>query len=233
MPPVTFFSPEPEVLTSQGCQLKEPTMASKDQSNTSTKRRLDAVAAQLGVEGQGIHSALARLSLSPTSSSPSQHRLLIANRSEIAIRIIRAARKLGGITTIAIYTAQDSPNARFVLEADEAYEVANYMDGLSIVDLAKRVHATAIHPGYGFLSEDVNFAARVVQADIIWVGPSPEHLELFGDKVQAKALARKMGVPVTKGSEVAFADLASFTAWYEGLKPADRWVVGPDVLWEN
>ncbi len=133
-------------------------------------------------------------------------RLLVANRSEIAIRVFRAASELG-IRTIAIYAHED----RFCLhrfKADESYQigqgkgpVAAYLDIKGIIALAKRVKVDAIHPGYGFLSENAEFARACRDAGIQFVGPTPEVLELFGDKVAARKLAIEAGLPVLPGSD--------------------------------
>jgi pyruvate carboxylase len=127
-------------------------------------------------------------------------RILVANRSEIAIRVFRAASELG-IKTVAVYAWED----RFGLhrfKADESYQigqgkgpVAAYLDIQGIVDLAKRVKVDAIHPGYGFLSENANFARACRDAGITFIGPPPEVLELFGDKVAARKLAIDVASP--------------------------------------
>src|SRR6516225_5681503 len=123
-------------------------------------------------------------------------KLLCANRSEIAIRVFRSAHELG-IRTVAIYSHED----RFALhrfKADEAYHVGKpgepiraYLDIPGIVQLAKDVGIDAIHPGYGFLSENAGFARACVAAAITFVGPRPEVLEQLGDKVTARAIAKK------------------------------------------
>ena len=133
-------------------------------------------------------------------------RLLVANRSEIAIRVMRAASELG-ITTVAMYAWED----RFCLhrfKADESYQigqgkgpVAAYLDIQGIVDLARRVKVDAIHPGYGFLSENAGFARACRDAGITFIGPPPEVLELFGDKVAARKLAIETGLPVLPGTD--------------------------------
>ena len=133
-------------------------------------------------------------------------KLLVANRSEIAIRVFRAASELG-IRTVAIFAHEDRYSLhRF--KADESYlvgqgkgPVAAYLDIPGIVDLAKRVKADAIHPGYGFLSENAKFAKAVGDAGIRFVGPPVRVLELFGDKVAARALAIEAGLPVLAGSD--------------------------------
>ncbi len=132
-------------------------------------------------------------------------RLLVANRGEIAIRIMRAATELG-ITTVAVYTYED----RYSLhryKADEAFQIGRdedplkpYLDVEGIILLAKRHKIDAIHPGYGFLSENVKLARRCQEEGIIFVGPSPEAMDALGDKVRAKNLATTAGVPLIPDS---------------------------------
>ena len=119
-------------------------------------------------------------------------KLLVANRGEIAVRIARTAAELG-LPTVAVYPADDAASLH-TRKADEAVElpgrgVAAYLDGAAIIRAAKDTGATAIHPGYGFLSENADFARACAAAGITFVGPSPESLELFGDKHAARALA--------------------------------------------
>ena len=130
--------------------------------------------------------------------------LLVANRGEIARRVLRTARRLG-IRTIAVYSEADE-DLPFVREADEAVLIGaappghSYLDASAIIDAALRTRAAALHPGYGFLSEDPAFA-RVVQAEgIIWVGPPPEAIEQMGNKISARNLMAAAGVPVAPGS---------------------------------
>jgi pyruvate carboxylase len=140
-------------------------------------------------------------------------KLMAANRSEIAVRIFRAGTELG-LRTVAIYAQED----RFSLhrqKADESYQVgqgkgpvAAYLDIASIVATAKAKGVDAIHPGYGFLSENPDFARAVEQAGIVFVGPRPELLEMMGDKTAARALAQKIKVPVLPGTEDAISDRA-------------------------
>ena len=147
------------------------------------------------------------------SSAPSRairpfKKLLAANRSEIAIRIFRAGTELG-LRTVAMYAQED----RFCLhrfKADEAYlvgqgkgPVAAYLDIDGIVTMAKEKGVDAIHPGYGFLSENADFARACAKAGITFVGPRPELLEMMGDKTAARALAQKIKVPVLPGNEDA------------------------------
>ena len=132
--------------------------------------------------------------------------LLIANRGEIAIRIMRAAAEMG-IRTVAVFPDDDSSSLH-TRKADEARRLsgagaAAYLDGEQIIAIAKEAGCDAIHPGYGFLSENAGFARRCASAGITFVGPRAEMLELFGDKVQARALAERCGVPVLRGTSGA------------------------------
>ncbi|MDB6066857.1 MAG: pyruvate carboxylase [Pedosphaera sp.] len=142
------------------------------------------------------------------TAPPERHfkKLLVANRSEIAIRVFRAATELG-LRTVAIYAQEDRLSVhRF--KADEAYLVGEgkgpvgaYLDIPGIVALAKEKGVDLIHPGYGFLSENAEFAKACADAGITFVGPRPELLKLMGDKVAARALAQKVGVPTLPGTE--------------------------------
>jgi acetyl/propionyl-CoA carboxylase alpha subunit len=141
--------------------------------------------------------------------------LLIANRGEIAIRIARSAAEMG-IATVAIYSEDDAQSLH-TRKADKAVGlsgsgVAAYLDAAQIVAAAKEAGCDAIHPGYGFLSENGDFARRCAEAGIIFVGPSPETLDLFGDKTKARALADKTKVPVLRGTAggVTLEDAARF-----------------------
>ena len=126
--------------------------------------------------------------------------LLVANRGEIARRILRSAQGMG-IRCVAIYVDADA-EAPFVREADEAVRLeSSYLDIDAILAAAKTTGAGAVHPGYGFLSENAEFATRVASADIAWVGPSPEAIAQMGDKIAAKALAEKAQVASLPGSE--------------------------------
>src|SRR5271166_1535152 len=128
--------------------------------------------------------------------------LLIANRGEIAIRIIRAAAEMG-IRTVAVFPEDDATSLH-TRRADEARHLsgvgaAAYLDGEQIIAIAKESGCDAIHPGYGFLSENAGFARRCDQEGIAFVGPRAEILELFGDKVQARAIAARYGIAVMAG----------------------------------
>src|SRR5947209_961356 len=134
------------------------------------------------------------------------HKLLVANRSEIAIRVFRSAHELG-IRTTAIYSHED----RFALhrfKADEAYRVGKpgeplraYLDIPGLVALAREHEVDAVHPGYGFLSENPAFARACREAGLVFVGPRTEVLEQLGDKLAARKLAQQAGVPILSGSE--------------------------------
>ena len=144
------------------------------------------------------------------------HRLLVANRGEIAIRVMRAASELG-LTTIAIYSQED----RFSLhrtKSDEAYLIGRdrgpieaYLDIGDILRIAREAHVDAIHPGYGFLSENPEFAQQCAAAGIVFVGPSPQTMRMLGNKVAARDLAIAAGVPVMPATAALPADLQECT----------------------
>ena len=122
------------------------------------------------------------------------HKLLIANRGEIACRIIKSAHEMG-ISCVAVYVEADS-NSPFVKQADEAIKLnGSYLNGQEIIDAALSSGAQAIHPGYGFLSENAKFSRDVIKAGLIWVGPSSRVITSMGDKLKAKEIAQKAGVP--------------------------------------
>lgn len=131
-------------------------------------------------------------------------KVLIANRGEIAVRVIRAAKD-AGIATVAVYANQDI-NSQHVKMADEAISLDGttsadtYLVIGKILAAAKRTGANAIHPGYGFLAENADFARAVSDAGIIWIGPSPEAIERLGDKVSARHVAEKVGAPLAPGT---------------------------------
>jgi len=122
------------------------------------------------------------------------HKLLIANRGEIACRIIKTAHEMG-ISCVAVYTDADSESP-FVKLADEAIKLTGtYLNGKEIIEAAIKTKAQAIHPGYGFLSENAKFSRDVIKAGLIWVGPSSKVITSMGDKLKAKDIADKAGVP--------------------------------------
>ena len=131
-------------------------------------------------------------------------KILVANRGEIAMRIIRGCRELN-IATAAIYSEADSSGI-YVKKADESYlvgpgPVKGFLDGKQIVEIAKRIGADAIHPGYGFLSENAKFARLCQTSGITFIGPSPETIDLMGSKVKARQIAQQAGVPIVPGTE--------------------------------
>lgn len=145
-------------------------------------------------------------------------KILVANRGEIAIRIFRACTELH-IQTVAIYSREDS-GAFHRFKADEAYLVGAgkkpidaYLDIEGIIAIAKDAGVDAIHPGYGFLSENVEFARRCEQEGIVFIGPTSEHLDMFGDKVKARSQAIAAGIPVIPGTDGPVADLAEVEAF--------------------
>jgi len=139
------------------------------------------------------------------------NRLLVANRGEIALRVMRTAKEMG-IETIAIYSEADR-TAPHVLFADEAYLVGpapssqSYLRGDTIIELCLAHKIDAIHPGYGFLSENANFARALQKAGIVLVGPSPESMETMGSKLAAKQAVKAYGVPLVPGTAEAITDV--------------------------
>ncbi|HTB38180.1 MAG TPA: biotin carboxylase N-terminal domain-containing protein, partial [Reyranella sp.] len=143
-------------------------------------------------------------------------KLLIANRGEIAIRIAQAANELG-IATVGIHSEDDATSLH-VRRVDEAIAVkrkgaAAYLDIVGVIAAAKKAGCDSVHPGYGFLSENADFAEACVTAKLVFVGPTLEQLKLFGDKARARAHAAKCKVPVLPGTDVT--DLAGVMAFFK------------------
>jgi len=137
-------------------------------------------------------------------------KVLIANRGEIALRILRACREIG-IKTVAVHSTADN-DAMHVRLADEAICIGpaaakdSYLNPSAILTAATIAHVDAIHPGYGFLSENADFAAMVEEHEFVFIGPSADHIRLMGDKIAAKQAVKNAGIPVVPGSDGALAD---------------------------
>ncbi len=153
-------------------------------------------------------------------------KILIANRGEIAVRVIRACRELE-IKTVAVYSDADRA-ALHVRRADEAYHLGpsnpaeSYLNTQKIIEVAKKSGADAIHPGYGFLSENANFAEEITKAGLIFIGPNPQVIRDMGSKIEARKIAQKAGVPIVPGIERPLSDVT------EALKVAKE--IGFPVL---
>ncbi|NNG36254.1 acetyl-CoA carboxylase biotin carboxylase subunit [Nakamurella aerolata] len=147
--------------------------------------------------------------------------VLVANRGEIARRVIRTAKQMA-LRTVAVYSEVDA-DLPFVTEADEAVALGaaapaeSYRNAEKILEAAKSTGAQAIHPGYGFLSENAEFARAVTDAGLVWVGPSPEAIAAMGDKIAARNLMQSAGVPVAPGTEEPLADAAAAAAAAEQI----------------
>jgi acetyl-CoA carboxylase, biotin carboxylase subunit len=142
--------------------------------------------------------------------------VLVANRGEIARRVIRTVRSLG-IKAIAVYSEADA-DLPYVAEADEAVLIGpaqpakSYLDIDAVMEAARRTNARAIHPGYGFLAENAGFAQRVIDDGFVWIGPPPEAIAAMGDKISARNLMEKAGVPVSAGTREPVADAGAAVA---------------------
>ena len=140
-------------------------------------------------------------------------KILIANRGEIALRILRACREMG-IKTVAVHSTADT-DAMHVRLADESVCIGppsvtdSYLNKRAILSAAAITGAEAIHPGYGFLSENADFAELVEEHGFVFIGPSAQHIRMMGDKIQAKTTMKKFNVPLVPGSDGALSDLAT------------------------
>ena len=146
-------------------------------------------------------------------------KVLIANRGEIAVRIIRACADRG-LDTVAVYADSDA-DAIFVRMADEAWGLDGdrpadtYLDAEKLISIAQWSGADAVHPGYGFLSESADFARGVIDAGLTWIGPSPESIDLLGDKIAARQIASSVGAPLVAGTPDPVATAADAVAFAE------------------
>ena len=142
-------------------------------------------------------------------------KILVANRGEIALRIMRTCREMG-VRTAAVYSDADR-TAPHVLMADEAYHIGNppasesYLCGDKIIEVALACGADSIHPGYGFLAENAGFAQAVMDAGLIWIGPPPHAIRVMGDKVMAREIVAKAGIPLIPGSPKGLSDVDLIT----------------------
>src|SRR6516162_174238 len=137
--------------------------------------------------------------------------VLVANRGEIARRVLRTARQMG-IRAVAVYSDADA-DLPYVREADQAVHIGpaqparSYLDAAALIGAARETGAAAVHPGYGFLAENADFARQVIAAGLTWVGPDPEAIEQMGDKIRARNLMERAGVPVSPGTREPVTDV--------------------------
>ncbi|WP_327051954.1 acetyl-CoA carboxylase biotin carboxylase subunit [Halomicrococcus gelatinilyticus] len=144
-------------------------------------------------------------------------RVLVANRGEIAVRVVRACQELD-VEAVAVHSEADD-GAKHVRLADEAYEVGpppvtkSYLDADAVLDAAEKADVDAIHPGYGLFAENADFAARVEESDVVWVGPSSDVMERLGEKIRARQTMQSAGVPIVPGTEEPITDAETVRAF--------------------
>ncbi|WP_459986872.1 biotin carboxylase N-terminal domain-containing protein, partial [Nocardioides sp. AN3] len=163
---------------------------------------------------------------------PELKKVLVANRGEIAVRVIRAAKD-AGIGSVAVYADPDA-HALHVRLADEAYALGgatpaeSYLSIDKIIDVAKRSGADSVHPGYGFLAENADFAQAVLDAGLTWIGPPPAAIEALGDKAKAKQIAQQANAPLAPGLKDPVKDAEEIIAFARenGLPVAIKAVFG-------
>ncbi|WP_136023655.1 acetyl/propionyl/methylcrotonyl-CoA carboxylase subunit alpha [Microbacterium sp. K27] len=157
--------------------------------------------------------------MTTVSTEPTTQRVLIANRGEIAVRVVRACAE-AGYTSVAVYADQDA-DALHVRLADEAVGLGGatgadtYLSIEALLAAARRADATAVHPGYGFLSESAAFARAVEEAGLVWIGPSPESIDALGDKMTARRIAQRVGAPLAAGTDQPLAGPEEAVAFAE------------------
>ncbi len=150
-------------------------------------------------------------------TKPMFDKILIANRGEIALRVVRACREMG-ITSVAVHSTADA-DAMHVRMADESVCIGpapsseSYLNKAAIISACEITGAQAVHPGYGFLSENAAFAQALEDHDITFIGPSAEHIRIMGDKITAKETAKALGIPVVPGSDGGVAISRPPWAW--------------------
>src|SRR5215212_1547846 len=148
-------------------------------------------------------------------------KVLIANRGEIALRIVRACADVG-VKSVTVFSEADR-TALHVRASDEAYPIGpspssdSYLRIDKLIDVARKAGADAVHPGYGFLAENAEFADAVIDAGLTWIGPSPDSMRRLGDKLSARRLAQQAGVPIVPGSDVSLENFEDAAAAAERI----------------